>query len=86
MYVRYRPNLSPAHTQSSVHLERKGYFEEHIVKFYMAELAEALDYLRSKRIVHRYVTRLPIEKHALTIHKAISSRTISFSTRTVMSI
>ncbi|KAI0687684.1 kinase-like protein [Cytidiella melzeri] len=35
------------------HLERKGRFEEDTVKFWVAELAEALDYLRKQRIIHR---------------------------------
>lgn len=37
----------------TVHLERKGRIEEGIVKFWMAELAEALEYLRKQRIIHR---------------------------------
>ncbi|KAF7796466.1 hypothetical protein EIP86_007643 [Pleurotus ostreatoroseus] len=35
------------------HLERKGLFPESTVKFWVAELAEALEYLRQQRIVHR---------------------------------
>lgn len=37
------------------HLDRLGKFPEEVVKFYVAELALALDYLHSKGIVHRYI-------------------------------
>lgn len=40
---------------STVHLERKGLFPEATVKFWIPELADALDYLRRQRICHRYV-------------------------------
>jgi serine/threonine kinase 32 len=36
-----------------VHLERKGRLEEETVRFWVAELSEALDYLRKQRIIHR---------------------------------
>ena len=36
-----------------VHLERAGPISEEVVRFYVAELALAIDYLHSKRIVHR---------------------------------
>ncbi|KAI0346281.1 kinase-like protein [Trametopsis cervina] len=35
------------------HLERKGRLDEDVVKFWVAELAEALNYLRKQRIIHR---------------------------------
>ncbi|GJE99918.1 kinase-like protein [Phanerochaete sordida] len=35
------------------HLERKGRLEEAVVRFWIAELAEALNYLRKQRIIHR---------------------------------
>ncbi|KIP02208.1 hypothetical protein PHLGIDRAFT_130859 [Phlebiopsis gigantea 11061_1 CR5-6] len=35
------------------HLERKGRIEEGVVRFWLAELAEALNYLRKQRIIHR---------------------------------
>jgi len=35
------------------HLERTGFMQEDAVRFIMAELAIALDYLHSKGIVHR---------------------------------
>lgn len=36
-----------------VHLDRAGGMSEEIVRFYVAEIAMAVDYLHSKRIVHR---------------------------------
>jgi serine/threonine kinase 32 len=36
-----------------VHLERKGYIAEEVVRFWVAELASALDYLHRQRIIHR---------------------------------
>lgn len=38
-----------------VHLDRAGAMSEETVRFYIAEIASAVDYLHSKRIVHRYV-------------------------------
>ncbi|KXN88488.1 Serine/threonine-protein kinase 32A [Leucoagaricus sp. SymC.cos] len=35
------------------HLERQGFFREDIVKFWIAELASALEYLHRRRIIHR---------------------------------
>ncbi|KAF8150615.1 kinase-like domain-containing protein [Crassisporium funariophilum] len=35
------------------HLERKGYIREEVVRFWMAELASALEYLHRQRIIHR---------------------------------
>ena len=35
------------------HLERMGHMNEDIVRFVMAEIALALDYLHKKGIVHR---------------------------------
>lgn len=35
------------------HLDRMGFINEDAVRFIMAELAIALDYLHSKGIVHR---------------------------------
>jgi len=35
------------------HLERRGRLDESIVRFWAAELASALDYLRKQRIIHR---------------------------------
>jgi serine/threonine kinase 32 len=39
-----------------VHLDRAGAMSEDVVRFYIAEIAMAIDYLHSKKIVHRYVT------------------------------
>ena len=39
----------------AVHLERKGYIAENVVRFWMAELSCALEYLHRQRIIHRYV-------------------------------
>lgn len=39
----------------AVHIDRMGGFEEKAVRFYVAEIALALDYLHSIRIVHRCV-------------------------------
>lgn len=36
-----------------VHLDRAGAMSEEVVRFYVAEIALAIDYLHSKRIVHR---------------------------------
>ena len=38
------------------HLDRNGFMAEENVRFIMAELAVALDYLHSKGIVHRWVS------------------------------
>ncbi|KAF9485222.1 kinase-like protein [Pholiota conissans] len=35
------------------HLERKGYIGEEVVRFWMAELSSALEYLHRQRIIHR---------------------------------
>ncbi|KJA22936.1 hypothetical protein HYPSUDRAFT_201752 [Hypholoma sublateritium FD-334 SS-4] len=35
------------------HLERKGYIAENVVRFWMAELSCALEYLHRQRIIHR---------------------------------
>lgn len=37
----------------SVHLERQGLLSEEVVRFYISEIALAIDYLHSKKIVHR---------------------------------
>ncbi len=37
-----------------VHLDRKGTIQEDTVRFWMAELASALEYLHRQRIIHRY--------------------------------
>jgi serine/threonine kinase 32 len=37
----------------AVHLERQGLLSEEVVRFYVSEIALAVDYLHSKRIVHR---------------------------------
>lgn len=39
----------------TVHLDRQGTMSEQTVKFWMCELSLAVDYLHSKKIVHRYV-------------------------------
>ncbi|WWD15928.1 hypothetical protein CI109_100352 [Kwoniella shandongensis] len=36
-----------------IHLDRAGAMSEEVVRFYIAEIAMAVDYLHSKRIVHR---------------------------------
>jgi len=38
-----------------VHLDRAGAMSEDVVRFYIAEISMAIDYLHSKKIVHRYV-------------------------------
>ena len=52
----YHHSLDSASTHLAhvVHLERKGRIEEAVVRFWVAELAEALNYLRKQRIIHRY--------------------------------
>lgn len=37
----------------SVHLDRAGAMNEETVRFYVAEIVTAVDYLHRKRIVHR---------------------------------
>lgn len=37
------------------HLDRVGHLKEDVVRFYVCEMALALDYLHSKGIVHRSV-------------------------------
>lgn len=37
----------------SVHLERKGRLSEEVVRFWIAELSSALEYLHRQRIIHR---------------------------------
>ena len=38
---------------SIVHLDRKVYIKEEVVRFWIAELASALEYLHRQRIIHR---------------------------------
>lgn len=60
----------------SVHLDRAGAMNEEVVRFYVAEIAMAVDYLHRKRIVHRY------DSPALcALSTAISNPTTFFSTR-----
>ena len=47
-----RPKLTWRGTPS-VHLERQGLLSEEVVRFYISEIALAIDYLHSKKIVHR---------------------------------
>jgi len=35
------------------HMERRGGIEEHVVRFWVAEIASALEYLHQQRIIHR---------------------------------
>lgn len=42
-----------AQADTIVHLDRAGAMTEETVRFYIAEIAMAVDYLHSKRIVHR---------------------------------
>jgi serine/threonine kinase 32 len=37
----------------TVHMERRGGIEEHVVRFWVAEIASALEYLHQQRIIHR---------------------------------
>lgn len=46
--------FNPHQCASSVHLERKGQIQEDVVRFWMAELSSALEYLHQQRIIHRY--------------------------------
>jgi serine/threonine kinase 32 len=46
------PKLTRGGTRS-VHLERQGLLSEEVVRFYISEIALAIDYLHSKKIVHR---------------------------------
>lgn len=58
-----------------VHLERLGCLPEDTVRFYVAELASALVYLRDKRIMHRSVSPFPIPSyHPLTRYSSMSNR------------
>ena len=52
----YRPAWTiDAYTHlPAVHLERLRYIPETIVRFWMAELSSALEYLHRQRIIHRY--------------------------------
>lgn len=38
-----------------VHLERLRYIPETVVRFWVAELSSALEYLHRQRIIHRFV-------------------------------
>jgi serine/threonine kinase 32 len=37
----------------TVHMERRGGIEEHVVRFWVAEIASAVEYLHQQRIIHR---------------------------------
>jgi serine/threonine protein kinase len=77
------------------HLDRVGLMKEDVVRFYVCEMALALDYLHSKGIVHRSVT-LHIYPHSLTstltifiysqLDTAISNLITSYSTNVVTHI
>ncbi len=47
----------------AVHLERHGHIPEDVVKFWIAELSCALEYLHRQRIIHRYVFPLLVDHH-----------------------
>ena len=49
------------------HLDRQGTLPEEVVRFYVAELAMALDFLHRKGIVHRYVRTRPPLLRALSL-------------------
>jgi serine/threonine protein kinase len=57
MYVAtfYFPEVWVTNILPLVHLERKGYIEEEVVRFWVAELASGLEYLHGQRIIHRYI-------------------------------
>ena len=62
MFVELLADECEIEDNAHVHLERKGRIEEHVVQFWMAELAEALNYLRKQRIIHRYASPAPLYK------------------------
>lgn len=45
------------------HLQRERSFPEHRARFYAAEIASALGYLHSIKIVYRYVLMYFLQKH-----------------------
>lgn len=54
--MRFFPHILQSHADRlAVHLERLRYIPETVVKFWMAELSSALEYLHRQRIIHRYV-------------------------------
>jgi serine/threonine kinase 32 len=59
------------------HLDRMGAMSEEMVRFWMAQLGLALDYLHRKGIVHRYARSLAVPPLAHRSGQATSSRTTS---------
>ena len=60
--------ISHPNDLSLVHLERKGSFSEHVVRFWVAEVTSALVYLHKRRIVHRYAPLLSASLPPVTDH------------------
>jgi hypothetical protein len=63
----------PLDELTTVHLDRAGAMNEETVRFYVAEIAMAVDYLHSKKIVHRWAGRLAM------LTSGISNPIISYS-------
>lgn len=62
------PSVPHSHDPYLVHLERKGSLSEHIVRFWMAELASALVYLHKRKIIHRYASLSFTPPSSMTDH------------------
>jgi len=52
-YLEYLHLLNVVCLSRIVHLERKGHIQEDVVRFWIAELSSALEYLHRQRIIHR---------------------------------
>jgi serine/threonine kinase 32 len=53
------------------HLDRVGLMKEEVVRFYVCEMALALDYLHSKGIVHRLVIKKPPSSLSLLLNPSL---------------
>ena len=62
-----------------VHLERLGCLPEEVIRFYVAQLSSALQFLHDNNIMHRHVTRPLLSSKHNPFSTAISSQITYFS-------
>jgi len=75
----YLNTVSISHSRpSTVHLERKGFIPEEVVRFWVAELSSALEYLHRQKIIHRWVSILFLSAIDSTCLQWLETRQHSF--------